>query len=338
MGMSEQPIIVQVELDKIAKLIEEKLDVLKNELKSKVPEDGKGIVLPAQEDHHRRIIESMKYGGVLREQWETPLLPPTKPMASLMDHVRRGRELEARRAPVGSTVYIPVIKDVDADILETVGATLTPKASLYDIISATIKEAAVTTEIGYHALEQLSEELLASIESAFQKAIIRAVDKEILDALANNTAVPEIDKSSATVRFSADWIPEAMGTVAAQGRDSQPSEFVLVIDPMQYIDLYKNIVSSQPLVYGMPNVVRDGLVAEFMGVRILVSSYVPSPASGKKSAFLIHKNAVVLAPQRNILFETEKDTQKRLIKLTGTITFAVAVADPKAVCEIITVA
>lgn len=333
--MSEQPIIVQVEFDKIAKLIEEKIDALRGELKPKVSEGCKGEVLPAQEDYRRRIIESLKHGKVVREQWEAPLVLPAKPAASLMDYVQRSREIEARRAPVGSTIYIPVIRDVDADLLSEVGASLTPKTGLYDVVSATVKEAAIMTEIGYHAIEQLGEDLLAGIENVFQRALIKVIDKAILDEIASRAA-PELDKSDGSVKFKAMYIAEALGVAAAQGKDLSPQDFILVVNPMQYVDLYKDISTSQTLVFARPDVVREGAISELMGVRILVSSYLPSPAGGKVSAYLIHRNAVVLATQRNIMFETERDTQNRKIKLTGSVTFAVAVADEKAICKIIT--
>ncbi|MEM2177036.1 MAG: phage capsid protein [Archaeoglobaceae archaeon] len=332
--MSSENIVVQVDIESILKKIDEKFEALMSEIKPKT-ESGKGEVIAPQEDRRKRIVESLKRGVSLREQWETPLVLPTKPMASLMDYVQKSRELEARRAPVGSTIYIPVIKDSEADILASPGAALTPKTGLYDIVSATVKEAAITTEIGYHLIEQLSEDLLAGIENVFQKAIVRAIDKAILDEIASkNTA--SIDKSTETVNFKAVYIAEALGEVASQGKSLTPQDFVLVVNPRQYVDLYKDIAASQALVFARPDVVRDGVVTEFMGVKILVSSYLPSAGTGKVSAYLIHKNSVVLATQREIMVETERNTQARMIKLTGTSTFATAVVDEKAICKIIT--
>lgn len=332
--MSEN-VVVHVDIESILKRIDDKFEALKKELMPKATEGGKGEVLPAQEDYRKKIVESLKYGRSLREQWETPLVLPTKPMASLMNYVQKSRELEARRAPVGSTIYIPIVKDADADILASLGASLTPKTGLYDIVSATVKEAGITTEIGYHVIEQLSEDLLTGIESVFQKALVRAIDKAILDEIAGKSTA-SIDKSAETVKFKATYIAEALGAIATQGKDLSPQDFVLVINTTQYIDLYKDIAASQALVFARPDVVKEGVVSEFMGVRILVNSYLPSAGTGKVSALLIHKDSVVLATQRDIVFETERDTQNRKIKLTGSVTFAVAVTDEKAICKIIT--
>ncbi|MEM0010798.1 MAG: hypothetical protein QXT84_03785, partial [Candidatus Bathyarchaeia archaeon] len=130
------------------------------------------------------------------------------------------------------------------------------------------------------------------------------------------------------------WIAEALEAVASQGKDLAPEDFVLVINPKMYLDLYKDIASSQALVYARPDVVREGLVAEFMGVRILISNYLPTHSLNAYSAFLIHKNSVIFAPKRVMLFETERDTVNRRVKLTGTYTFGIAILDNKAICEI----
>ncbi|MEM2587082.1 MAG: hypothetical protein QXV23_02170 [Candidatus Bathyarchaeia archaeon] len=330
--MSEQIVVEVGEI--LKKMLDERLKPIEEALKTRT-EGGKGEVLPAQEDYRKKIIESLKYGRSLREQWESPLILPAKPTASLMNYVQRSRELESRRAPTGSTIYIPVVKDVDADVLTSIGASLTPKTGLYDVVSATVKEAGITTEIGYHIVEQLSEDLLAGIESVFQKALVRAIDKAALDEIASKPIL-SIDKSGENVKFRATYIAESLGAVSAQGKDISPQDFVLVVNPLQYVDLYKDIAASQALVFARPDVIRDGVVTEFMGVKILVSSYLPSAGTGKVSALLIHKSSVVLATQRDIVFETERDTQNRKIKLTGSVTFAVAVADEKSICSIIT--
>lgn len=334
--MSEQPIVVQVEFDRIAKFIEEKLEALKRELAPKPERGGKGETIAPCEDYRRRIVESLKCGRSIREQWETPLIQPTAPTASLINHVYVSRELEARRVPVGSVVHIPVVKDVEAEVLSAPGGALTTRMGLYEVISASVEEVGVTTEIGYHVIEQLSEDLLAAIESVFQRAILRAMDKSILDKIAARNDVPVLDRSSGQSCFEATYIAEAMEVISSHGKDARPQDFILVINPTQHAALCKDIVKSQALVFARPDIIRDGIITEFMGVRILVSGYLPQVEGGKKCAILMHRNAVVVAPQRNILIETERDAQKRLIKLTGTATFAAAIVDPKAICKIMT--
>ncbi|MEM3056497.1 MAG: phage major capsid protein [Candidatus Bathyarchaeia archaeon] len=223
----------------------------------------------------------------------------------------------------------------DVDVLGSVGGTLTEKTGIYSVKTTTLKEAGAYTQIPYSDIEKLSEGLLAEIEGQFQNAILRALDKAILDMIrADSSNVPYLDKSNAAVYFDADWVAEALEKVASEGKNLQPQDFVLVINPKMYLDLYRDIAGSQALVYARPDVVREGLVAEFMGVRILISSYLPTHTSNSYCAYLIHKNAVVFAPKREMFFETERDTVNRKVKLTGTYTFGIAELDPKAICEI----
>ncbi|MEM2047462.1 MAG: phage major capsid protein [Nitrososphaerota archaeon] len=332
---SEQSIVVNVDMGSILKAIEEKFEALKADLlKAKTSETGaagKGEVITPQEDYRKRIIETLKYGKSLREQWETPISLPSKPTAGIATFIQRSTEVRGR---MGDVVSIPYVNEVDMDVLSTVGGSLTEKTSLYGVAQTTLKEAAAYTTIPYADLEKLSENLLAEIEARFSKAALRAIDKHILDTLLADANIPELDKSTAGVDFDADWIAEALGRVAEQGKDLSPSDFILVISPKMYVALYKDIASSQALVYARPDVVRDGLVAEFMGVKILVSNYMPEHSTGKKSAYLIHKNAIVFAPKRELLIETERDTVNRKVKLTGSYTFGIAVIDNKAICEI----
>jgi predicted ATP-grasp superfamily ATP-dependent carboligase len=121
-----------------------------------------------------------------------------------------------------------------------------------------------------------------------------------------------------------------------EGKSVEPGDCLLVINAKMYEALLKDIAGSQPLVFARPDVVQKGVVTEFMGVKILVSNYLPEHdgTNHKKSAYLIHKNALVFAPKRELLLETERNTAARSIKLTGSLTFGVAVLDNKAVCEI----
>ena len=43
---------------------------------------------------------------------------------------------------------------------------------------------------------------------------------------------------------------------------------------------------------------------------------------------------MVFAPKRQLLIETERDTVSRKVKLTGSLTFAVAIVDKNAIVEI----
>jgi hypothetical protein len=330
--VEEKPIEVHVDLSKILERFD-KLEAIIAELKKKPEaesEGGKGLVASAPaENRLAKILEAIRHN--LKEQWEAPFMLPSPPTASVLSFVQQS---DAIAGKLGDTVNIPYVKRFDADVLGSVGATLTPKSGLYDVAATTLKEAAFTTEIPYADVEKLSEKLLSQIEAQGQKAIIRAIDSHILSAVSSASGVKTLAKGSESVNFDADWIAEALTSIEG---DVDPQEFMLVLTPNQYLALYKDIVSAQAITYARPDVVKTGLIQEFMGVTIKVmpKALLPNHTSNtKKSALMIHRDAVVFAPKREMLFETEKNTVARKVLLTGSYTFGVAVVDP-ACCVVI---
>lgn len=291
--------------------------------------EPKGLVV---EDYRAKILENIKRGS-LREQWEKPVSLPTAPTARIASFVIRSDVIDGKP---GDTVNIPYVKDFDLDVLSSVGGSLTPKTGLYGTVQTTLKEAAATTNISYADVEKLTDELLARLEERFNDGALRAIDKHTLDTLIADTGVPELDKSSASVDFDADWVAEALGVLMQQGKSVNPGDCLLVVNAKMYEALLKDIAGTQPLAYVKPDVIERGVLSEFMGVSILVSNYLPEHdgTTHKKSAYLIHKNALVFAPKRELLLETERDTVARSIKLTGSLTFGVAILDNKSIAEI----
>ena len=96
------------------------------------------------------------------------------------------------------------------------------------------------------------------------------------------------------------------------------------------------------LVFARPDVVQKGRLTEFMGVDIVVVPKANMPtktvdSTDYKCAYLIMKNrAVVFAPKRELLVETERLTKERKVQLTATHTFGCVVIDSNAAVEIIT--
>jgi len=309
--------------------------------------EPKGIVETEERSEKRNIhmeklikeIKSLKTESgkvvswkVYIEQYMPPVGQALAPAAKITDFVMRSPILVGER---GDTVTVPYVKDFDMDILTNVGDTLTAKTGLYGTVATTLKEAAFTTTIPYADVEKLGPEIIEKIETAAVKAARRAVDKHILDTFLADTNVPELDKSG-TAGFDADWVAEAIQTLMSQGKDVEVGDLILVIDPMMYGYLLKDIAGTQALTYVRGDIVRTGVIRDFLGCNIVISNYLPEHdgTNHYRSAYLIHKNALVFAPKRELLLEMEKDTAARKNKLTGSHTFGIAVVDNKAVVEI----
>jgi HK97 family phage major capsid protein len=295
---------------------------------------GKGVIetLPSTTETRRRIAESLKAGS-LKEQWTAPMDVLTKELRANLRRFVTITEILVGKA--GDTVNVPYVSDFDMDLV-SVGGALTEATGIYGTTTVTLVEAGKYTQVSYGDIEKINADLLAKIENVFARAAVRAEDRKILDTIIADADVPEVDKSAAAEAFKAAWIVEALGKLLEQGKQVEPGRCVLVLSANMYEALLSDIAGTQAYAYARPDVAETGLVGQFMGVNVVVAGYLPEhdTANHYLSAFLIAPGAVVLAPKRELLIETERDTVARKVKITGTHTFGVSLIDNKAVVEI----
>jgi hypothetical protein len=292
----------------------------------------KEVRLKKQQEIREAIVKRLR-GGSLKEQWNAPVGLVPAPAARLRNFVIVSQIMVGA---AGDTVTVPYVKDFDLDILANVGDTFTPKTGLTGTVTTTLKEAGATTDVTYADIEKMTEEIMGRLEGNFEQAAFRAEDKDILDLLYADASVPELDKSaeSGTNLFPASYIAEALGVMGAQGKEVQADQCVLVINWACYDYLLRDIAGTQALAFARPDVIRSGVIGSLMGVAIAIGNYLPGAT--KYSAYLIHRNAAVLAPKRELLLETERNTRDRKVKLTGSHTFGRVLLDDAAAVEILT--
>jgi len=319
------------------------------EVEEKMPETitegkasaGKGIVAAEEvammDNNPRRqlresIVKRLKAGS-LKEQWTAPIGLTPAPASRLRNFIIVSEILVGA---AGDTVTVPYVKDFDLDILANVGDALTPKTGLLGTVTTTLKEAAATTNVPYADIEKMSEQAIAELEAKFEQAAYRAEDKELVNLLYADSDVPEVDHSADDpADFKADYIAQALGKMLAQGKEVNFLDCVLVISASMYEKLLEDIAGTQSLAFAKPDAIQDGQLRRLMGVNISISNYLPSGGTpAKYSAYLIHHNAEVLTPKREILIETERDTQNRKVKVTGSHTYGRVELDNKAAVEI----
>jgi hypothetical protein len=297
--------------------------------------DGRRLVMAMRHNSDlRNVLSKLQTGGTLKEQWNAPIALVPAPAARLRNFVILSEEVVG--AP-GDTVTVPYAKDFELDILAEVGATLTPKTGLLGTVSTTLKEAAATTDVDYADIEKFTPEILAALEGQFTQASYRAEDKEILDTLYAESSVPELDKSSDDpAAFPASYIAEALGVMGGKGKDIMPwVSCVLIVTWPMYEKIVADIASTQSLAYAQPDAIRTGILPTLIGVTIVATSYLPSGGSpAKYSAYLLHRNAAVLAPKRELLMETERKPRDRTLEITGSHTFGDSILDAEAAVEI----
>jgi hypothetical protein len=285
--------------------------------------------------HHaiqETVLAKLK-GGSLKEQWMAPIGLTPAPAARLRNFIIVSDEVVGA---AGETVTVPYVKDFDFDILATPGEELTPKTVLVGTVQTTLKEAGATTDITYQDLERMTPEILTELESRFVQAGYRAEDKHLLDLLVADAAVPELDKSAdSPPAFPASYMSQALQVMGSQGKEITLGNCVLVLNWVVYEGLIKDIIGTQALAWATPETIRTGYIGRLVGVNIVISGYLPKVAT-KYSAYLIHRNAAVLAPKRELLVESEKKPRDRKVQVTGSHTFGDAILDNKAAVEILT--
>lgn len=278
-------------------------------------------------------LRKLKVGGSLKEQWTAPLGLAPAPAARLRNYIIVAGEV---RGAAGDTVTVPYVKDFQLDILETPGGELTPKTGLLGTVTTTLKEAAATTDISYADLEKMSPEIVTVLEERFAQASYRAEDKDLLNLLYAESGVPEVNHSGDDpADFKASYIAEALGKMMSVGKDVEFGDCTLVINGVMYDKMLEDIAGTQSLAWAEADAIRTGFIGQLFGVRILVAAYLPSGGSpAKYSAYLIHRNAVVLAPKRELLVEAEKKPRDREMQITGSHTFGDEIVDAEAAVEI----
>ena len=233
--------------------------------------------------------------------------------------------------------------------MSTVGAAFSDsKAAPYGVTTASLQEAGAWTRIPYKDIEKINSTLLDQINGVFAHAAIRSEDKIILSkfpAITSGQFGGYVDGHSDTESFYSRYIPQALGKLLEAGKQANPGDAVLFMSPSAYGALLKELSASQPAAFATPEVIRTGIVSSYMGVHIVVgpASWYTEWGEGTTQKSTVacallgrFKRGVVLAPKREMLLETEKDTVTRSLKMTASHTLAAKILDPKEFVRIMT--
>lgn len=282
-----------------------------------------------------------------KEQWMVTI--PGLTTKELTGHLRDYCQVtEVTQGKPGDTVNIPYVNDFDFQILGSVGAAFADSlGTVYATTTTTLKEAGGWTRVAYKDIEKINANLLDEINKVFVRAALRAEDRIILEDLDGNTtnqlagAIDRDTESSLTGKISAINIPQALGKLLNAGKDVSPGECVAYLIPGAYAGLLEDLAASQPFAFATPQYLQTGQITDLMGVRIVVGHpWAAGPpragATGTCAACYVGrwKRGVVLAPKRELLLETEKDTRTRSQFMTGSHTIGMKVLHAKEFCRI----
>ena len=292
----------------------------------------------------REAINSTGAAAALPDIWAPDVSRlPAGLVASLRDYVKVYPQV---RGKPGDTFKIPRITTPEFGSL-TEGTAPSEASYTVDSINVTLSEYGAMIKVTYSVLEDITGDIVRTIEDGFIEAARLKEDEQILSALDSASPAATLYGGDATSEsgvdaadvFSPDLIAKALKEIMEEGYGTRPGSCVLVVHPKQYQALLTNSQFTNAATLGSPEVVRTGQITSYMGVDILVSSKVPTGSGNGVTtyhAFLFRKDAVALVPKRDLLVETEKDTGARVLQLTASHRFGCAVTFPKAVVKIIT--
>lgn len=226
--------------------------------------------------------------------------------------------------------------------MSSVGAAFADsEAAPYATTTATLQEAGAWTRIPYKDIEKIDSNLIDQINGVFAQAAIRAEDRVMLSkfpAITSDQFGGYIDGHSRTAKFYAEYVPQALGKLLEAGKAASPGECVLYMSACMYGAFLEELAESQPAAFATPEVLRTGVITKYMGVHIVVGPaswyYEWGEGTTQKSTVACAllgrwKRGIVLAPKRELLLETERDTVLRSVKMTGSHTLAAKIVDAK---------
>jgi len=296
----------------------------------------------------REAVTSTAATAAIPQVWAPEIArSPAGVVANLRDVVKVYPQIKAKP---GDKVKIPRI--ATPEFVEFSEGSAPSEASYtIDALEVTLGEYGNTVSVSYTVLEDISADVVATMEDGFVEAAKLKEDEIILtqldaiDAgdlaavLYGGDATSEDGVDSGDV-MDPDLIGKAVKEVMEEGFPVKAGDMAVVLHPKQYQDLVLNTQFTNVAAWGARDVVSTGRLTSYMGVDILVSGKVPTgTGSGGITtyhAYAFRKDAVALVPKRDLLIETEKDTAARLLKLTASHRFGVGILFPKAVVRIIT--
>jgi len=201
-------------------------------------------------------------------------------------------------------------------------------------------------DLPYYLLERINQNLLQELNSVFINAAVRAEDEEIMTLVVAETKsnfAGQVGRSTGGAYFYAANIAQAIGKLKAAGKDVTPGQCVAYLTGNAYSALLEELVASSVIAYAVPGIVTQGIIEQYLGVKIVVGGYTPrlcrtSGATGTVDVcFLMRgRRAVVLAPKREILIETQKQVAERELRIVPSHTFAIDLLDSGEIVRILT--
>ena len=221
--------------------------------------------------------------------------------------------------------------------------------------TTTLHESGAYYDAYYGDIEKIDSNMLDELNRVFAHAAIRAEDRDLIDLLAVATTA-DFNSPGATTRmamgedsttgailgdtlsaFQSNWIADGLAKLMQRGKEVRPGECILIIGAKNYGALLSELADSTPAAYARSDILQQGMLEDYLGVKIVPVGYAPyegsaTPITGGPTTvgcvYLIRpKRALALAPKRDILIETDKLIATRQLKIAASHTYGVLALD-----------
>lgn len=187
------------------------------------------------------------------------------------------------------------------DNLDTVEATITSGSDWYKGGVAISKEALLTTSV----------DLVAEAENAITEKMAQDVDEALRDEAVNNTPGAHNVDQTTSGEVTPDSVSKAMEHIET---DNYVPRF-LVISPAHQHDLRTDSQFTNAAEYGDREVVANGEIGTYLGVRVLTSTAISSKAVmvGENRAGELVGQALVWKEEPNMAMEYDRESAEQRI-------------------------
>jgi len=331
--------------------VEEKKEVEKPMSKE---EAGKGIVAPP-------VLEEavapwqVKVANRLRESLTTtdavkaiPIIwSPQVELGAQPKRVMRALgivDTTLRGAP-GNKFYFPKVPTVLEAVDATEGVKPDELAVTVDRLEITVKEIIAAISVTRQVVEQITFNVVDVLTDLLSEGVANKEDKDVLAALNAATGIAgtlygggksaEGDLVAADV-LNTDLIADG---VTAMRKEKREPRYV-IIHPAQENALLKSDKFINAAQYGGREVILNGEIGQWLGIRVLKTTQVPTGtgAGGITTyhAFLISERVWVEEVKRDPEVEPKYEPGERKTYMYGTMEYGLGVLNAKGIVKIIT--
>jgi hypothetical protein len=331
------------------------------ELREAKGSNGKGIVEAFNPDQKKVLLEEFKKGSncdtnKIKEQWT--ICVPKYAVCELAGHLRDYVWVtDAVKGKAGETVNIPIVKDLDFAHVSPKTGTFTATTGLINVLTTTLHESGAYYDAYYGDIEKIDSNMLDELNRVFAHAAVRAEDLDLVALMNTGTTgqflsygggsdslgVANLQVGTNASAFTINMVVDALACLMQRGKEVHPGECIMVMRPKHYQVILKAIIQSTPLGAAKSNAITQGIVEDFLGVKIIItnvptyfhSDAVPAVSSYQAVYLLRPKRALALAPKRDILIETDKLVAERQLRIAASHTYGVAAIDYTEIVPII---